>query len=33
MELYDPPVVVTAQHDDGPHHPVNDYPRDRPLTS
>jgi hypothetical protein len=26
MELYDPPVAVNAQHDVGPHPPVNGYP-------
>jgi hypothetical protein len=25
MELYDPPVAVTAEHDVGPHQPVNGY--------
>jgi hypothetical protein len=25
MELYDPPIAVTAEHDVGPHQPVNGY--------
>jgi hypothetical protein len=26
MELYNPPVAVTSEHDVGPHQPLNDYP-------
>jgi hypothetical protein len=33
MELYDPPVVVTAEHDISPHQPVNGCPADmHPLS-
>jgi hypothetical protein len=30
MELYDPPIAVTAEHDVGPHLPVNGYPGENP---
>jgi hypothetical protein len=33
MELYDPPVTLTAQHDVGPRRPVNGCPGEIPLPS
>jgi hypothetical protein len=30
MELYDPPIAVTAEHDIGPHQPMNGYPGGNP---
>jgi hypothetical protein len=31
MELYDPPVALTAEHDVGPRQPMNGRPSERPL--